>query len=286
MCRCDVDHAEYITDIMDPRDHKYVQGATVSIKSLIRTIKEAASAGGANLLDIRKQWLKDAGIMTFDEAVKVVATEQEFQAYTSALGSETRSLSERQELAQKTVAKPVFFDWQLSRDGEGQYLYKSCVEAIVERAIAVAPLGDVTWARMDWPVWKDMVKLHEDVRRVYPDRLFAFGYGGGYDWGKAGFSPEAIRTFPQDLAKLGVVWQVQPNWGLQGLTHQTEMFAKLWTERGLEGYLEEVQAPCLNRSPIADGAEKAEWCGAYLADAFLDTIAARYKKESVWTRLP
>ena len=40
LCRCDVDHSEFITDVIDIRDHKYVRGATVEIKSLQETLKE------------------------------------------------------------------------------------------------------------------------------------------------------------------------------------------------------------------------------------------------------
>ncbi|RDW80360.1 isocitrate lyase-4 [Coleophoma crateriformis] len=276
LCRCDVDHSEFITDIIDPRDHEYVQGATVPIASLVDTLREAAEAGdGLPLLQVRAQWMKDSGLSTFDEAVKAVATEQEYTSYVEKLGKGTVPLKTRRAIAAELVSKPIFFDWDLARSRDGQYFYKSNVKAIVERAIAAAPLGDVTWARMDLPKWDDLVSFHTQVREVYPDRLFAFGYTGDYDFPKAGFSTEAIKTFGEDLAKLGVVWQVQPIWCLQGLNLLTEQFSKLWRERGLEGYLETVQKPALATVPLTDGFEKASYCGSYLADAFFDTLAAR-----------
>jgi isocitrate lyase len=84
--------------------------------------------------------------------------------------------------------------------------------------------------------------------RSESERLFAFGYTGDYDYPKAGFSPEAVKSFPSDLAKMGVAWQVQPIWALQRLNYQTEKFAKLWRESGIEGYIEEVQKPALYHS--------------------------------------
>lgn len=283
LCRCDVDHSDFITDVVDPRDHEYVQGATVSIRSLIETLKEAAEGGGANLLKVRRQWIKDAGVMTFDEAVKNAATEEEYKMYASKLGSNTVSLKERRELAKQSIGKEIFFDWDLARSREGSFMFKSCIKAVVERAIAVAPLGDVTWARMDLPRWDDLVSFHDQLRKVYPDRIFAFGYTGDCNFGKAGFSPEAVKSLPSDLAKMGVAWQVQPIWGLQGLNYQTKKFAQMWSERGIEGYIEEVQKPALSSTPMTDGFEKPSYSGAYLADCYFDTIAARDKKESVWT---
>ena len=176
-------------------------------------------------------------------------------------------------MASRTVQADVFFDWERPRSAMGQYMWKPSVETIIERALAAAPLGDVTWARMDAPVWKDIVEFHEGVRKVYPDRLFAFGYTGDYDYGKAGFSPAQVKTLHLDLAKMGVVWQVQPIWALQGLNMVAEDFGKMWAEEGIAGYVRDVQGPALSRTPMTDGFEKLSWCGGYLADAFFETIA-------------
>lgn len=275
LCRCDTDHSEFITDVIDSRDHKYVQGATILLKSLQETLKEASENGSPNLLAVRADWIKTAKLRTFDEAVKDVATESEYTAYISKVGQGIMSLKQRRATAKETVSKDVFFDWDLPRSREGQFFFKSCVSAIVERALLAAPLGDVTWARMDAPNWEDLVSFHTQMRKVHPERLFAFGYTGDYDYPKAGFCPEAIKSLPSDLAKMGVVWQVQPIWALQGLNYQTEKFAKLWRERGIEGYVEEIQKPALATKPMTDGFEKPSYSGSYLCDAFWDTVAAR-----------
>jgi len=275
LCRCDVDHSEFISDVVDKRDHKYVQGATVPVKSLQETLKYAAEAGSGDLLSVRAEWIKDAKLCTFDEAVQAIASESEYSNYTTKVGAGIKSIKERREIAKETVAKDVFFDWDLPRSREGQYFYKSCVSAIVERALLAAPLGDVTWARMDMPNWTDIVEFHTEIRKVFPERLFAFGYTGDYDYPKAGFSAEAVKNLPSDLAKLGVAWQVQPIWALQGLNYQTEKFAKLWMERGIEGYVEEIQKPALATKPMTDGFEKPSYSGSYLCDAFWDTVAVR-----------
>ncbi|KAI9742369.1 MAG: hypothetical protein M1818_003902 [Claussenomyces sp. TS43310] len=284
LCRCDTDHSEFITDVVDPRDHEFVQGATVDIKGLAESLKEVAEAGRVSLIEARKDWIKQAGLKTFDEAVEAVATDAEYAAYTTKLGSGVVPLKARRQIAKETVNEPVFFDWDLPRSREGQFFFKSSVKAILQRALAAAPLGDVTWARMDAPNWADIVSFHKQFRAVYPDRIFAFGYTGDYDYPKAGFSSAAIRSLPSELAKLGVVWQVQPIWALQGQNWETMRFAKLWAERGIEGYIEEVQKPALAAVPMTDGFEKASYCGSYLADGFWDTIATRdYKQPDVQT---
>jgi isocitrate lyase len=273
LCRCDTDHAEFITSVVDERDHEYVQGATKEVEPLQKCL-QVAQIEGKDLKVARDEWKAKAGIKTFDEAVEAVATEEECAAYKAELSKQKfASLSDRRNIATKTVQQEVIFDWELSRSAMGQYMLKSCVKGIVERAIAAAPLGDVTWARMDSPNWGDIVEFHTEVRKVYPDRLFAFGYTGDYDFGKAGFSENHVKNLHLDLAKLGIVWQVQPIWSLQGLNMVTEQFAKMWQEQGIAGYLKSIQGPALNSKPMTDGFEKLSYCGGYLADAFFETVA-------------
>ncbi|KAF4121382.1 isocitrate lyase [Geosmithia morbida] len=273
LCRCDTDHSEFITSVIDERDHKYVLGATVKIEPL-RTCLDKALAEGKDLRAARDGWKEKARLQTFDQAVEALASDAEYAKYRSELGKETSpSLSTRREVASKTVKAEVFFDWELPRSSMGQYMFSSNVQAVIERAILAAPLGDVTWARMDAPVWKDLVEFHTEVRKVLPERLFAFGYTGDYDFAKAGFTPKQVETLPWDLAKMGVVWQVQPIWSLQGLHMAASDFAKLWSTEAIAGYVRDVQGPALSMKPISDGFEKLSWCGGYLADAFFETIS-------------
>ncbi|KAF4341706.1 mitochondrial 2-methylisocitrate lyase [Fusarium beomiforme] len=275
LCRCDTDHAEFITSVIDERDHEYVIGATVAIEPLKDCLYKA-QAQGKDVMAAREEWMSKACLKTYDEAVKAVASESEFSAYMASVRKgKFCSLPKRREIAAETVEKEVIHDWELPRSAMGQYMFKSCVKAIVERAIEAAPLGDVTWARMDTPIWDDIVEFHTEVRKVFPDRMFAFGYTGQYDYEAAGFSAEQVKNIHKDLAKLGVCWQVQPIWSLQGLNMEAEKFGKLWAEEAIAGYIRDIQAPALCRKPMVDGFEKLEWCGGYLADAFFETVAGQ-----------
>ena len=77
LCRCDTDHAEFITSVVDERDHEYVQGATKEVEPLQKCL-QAAQIEGKDLKVARDEWKAKAGIKTFDEAVEAVATEEEY----------------------------------------------------------------------------------------------------------------------------------------------------------------------------------------------------------------
>jgi isocitrate lyase len=121
-------------------------------------------------------------------------------------------------------------------------------------------------------VWKDMLEFHHEVRKVHPNRLFAFGFTGMYDYEKAGFTPEQVRSFSDDMAKLGIVWQVQPIWSVAGLNIQAEKFAKEWQQDGIVGYTETISKPS-RIPPIVDGFHKLSYAGSHLADSFFSTVA-------------
>ncbi|KAF5246461.1 hypothetical protein FANTH_6833 [Fusarium anthophilum] len=275
LCRCDTDHAEFITSTIDERDHEYIVGATVAMEPLKDCLYKA-QAQGKDLISARQEWKSEACLKTYDGAVKAAASESEFSAYMASIRkTKFCSLSRRRQIAAETVKQDVFFDWELPRSAMGQYMFQSCVKAIVERAIEAAPLGDMSWSRMDTPVWDDIVEFHTEVRKVFPDRMFAFGYTGQYDYEAGGFSAEQVKSLHTELAKLGVCWQVQPIWSLQGLNMEAEKFGKLWAEEAIAGYIRDIQTPALYRKPMVDGFEKLEWCGGYLADAFFETVAGQ-----------
>jgi isocitrate lyase len=119
---------------------------------------------------------------------------------------------------------------------------------------------------------KDMHDFHTSVREVYPDRLFAFGYLGSYDFIKAGYTQEELETFPADIAKMGIVWQVQPIWATQGLSLHAKEFAQKFKEGGIAWYMRDVAAPAIaGMATDKNGRPTAR--GDFLADAFFDVVS-------------
>ncbi|OKL55534.1 hypothetical protein UA08_09191 [Talaromyces atroroseus] len=287
--RCDLDHADFITSTIDPRDHEYILGATADVRPLQQVIDEAIMSKKSSNA-VRDEWLASAGIMTFDEAVeqqflnltkhstKSVDSQLDgnaFDTYKSQVKYGT-CLSRRRNLAKKLLGVNVPFDWELPRSHNGQYLYRSTVKAIVERATLVAPLSDVSWARMDLPDYNDIKAYHEAMLACFPGRLFAFAWGGEWKFPpSSGWTSERLKTVSQDMAKeYGVVWQIQPMYMIQGVNMEIERSAAMWVTDGMGGYYDKIQRRATERKPWkVDGYEKMSWCGGYLSDAFFAAIA-------------
>lgn len=260
--------------VLDPRDHPYVLGATKLVESFVTAI-DAGKESGKDYISVKKDWKAKAGLMTFDEAVRAIASDDEYKTYENEIGEQTVSLQQRRALAKKVTGQDVVFDWELPRTPHGQYMWQWCNKQVIDRAVLAAPFGDVTWSRQDKPNKKDMHEFHTGVRAVYPDRLFAFGFMGAYDFSQGGYSTAELESFHSDIARnYGVVWQVQPIWATQGLSLHAREFAKAFVERGMAGYMQDVAKPAIQSMPT-DKHGKPTARGGYLADAFFDVVAGR-----------
>lgn len=272
LCRCDSDHAEFISSVLDPRDHPYVMGATRAVEPFV-SADEAGKRQGKDDATIKAEWKVAAGLMTFDEAVKMSTTEAKFQEYLNEVGGKVVALQDRRRMARDVTGSDIYFDWELPRTKLGQYRWQWSTKAVIERCILAAPLGDVTWSRQDKPNKKDMHDFHSAVKSVFPNRLFAFGYMGAYDFQQGGYSPDEVESFPRDIARdYSVCWQVQPIWATQGLSLHARQFARMFREKGIAGYMKEVAAPAIAEM-ATDKYGKPTARGGYLADAFFDVVA-------------
>lgn len=165
LCRCDSDHAEFITryvatevvflglktlmlanSVLDPRDHPYVLGATKPVSSFVKALDEGKESG-KEYLTIKNEWKASAGLMTFDDAVKTIATNSEYEAYVATLEGKVVSLQERRAIAKSIMGKDIDFDWELPRTRLGQYMWQWSTKAVIDRCILAAPLGDLSWSR-------------------------------------------------------------------------------------------------------------------------------------------
>lgn len=156
LMRTDLIKASFMTSVVDPRDHEYIIGATLPVEPLTSVLARAMEEGETSLVElvkvrkVRKVWEETAGLMTLDEVVKAKATEEQYSAFENLVPFPT-ALAKRWIVAKEILGDNVAFDWELPRTQEGQYMYKWTKQGIIERCLAVAPLGDLTWPRMDFP---------------------------------------------------------------------------------------------------------------------------------------
>lgn len=89
--------------------------------------------------------------MTFDEAVRAQATDEQYGCYLRSLAGQVRPLHERRALARQCTGQDIVFDWEIPRTPLGQYMWQWSSQAVIDRCLLAAPLGDLTWSRQGKP---------------------------------------------------------------------------------------------------------------------------------------
>ena len=151
MARSDAEAATLITTNIDPRDHGFILGSTTPGLPALNDLMHTAEMNGKygdELEAIEKEWLKQAVIMRFDQAVvdaikKAGLGEAKVKEYIEL--ARGKSNLEARAIAKKITGKDIFWDWDAPRSREGFYRYQGGTEACISRAIAYAPYADLLW---------------------------------------------------------------------------------------------------------------------------------------------
>lgn len=178
IARTDSEAATLITSTIDFRDHAFIIGATnPSLQPLndLMVAAEQAGKNGAQLQAIEDQWVAQAGLKKFDEAVidainagvfvnKKALVEQYRQAAKGKSNSEARAI------AKGITGVDIYWDWDAPRTREGYYRYQGGTQCAVNRAVAFAPFADLIWMESKLPDYKQAKEFADGVHAVWPEQ--------------------------------------------------------------------------------------------------------------------
>jgi isocitrate lyase len=127
VARTDAEAATLLTTNIDPRDHAFILGSTnPKLRALNDLMHDAEQKRieGAQLEAIENDWLKQANIKLFDEAVVDVIRQQNLgegkvKEYLAA--AKGKDNLEARKLAKRITEQNVFWDWDAPRSREGTF---------------------------------------------------------------------------------------------------------------------------------------------------------------------
>ena len=180
VARTDSEAATLITSTIDPRDHGFILGATnpalQPLNDLMIAAEQAGKFGDA-LQAIEDQWIEQAGLKLFDEAVidtinagvhvNKKSLIEEYKTMTRG-----KSNSESRAIAKGLTGVDIHFDWDAPRTREGFYRYQGGCQCAVNRAIAFAPYCDMIWMESKLPDYKQAEEFATGVHAVWPEQKY------------------------------------------------------------------------------------------------------------------
>ncbi|RKP01612.1 hypothetical protein CXG81DRAFT_11748 [Caulochytrium protostelioides] len=275
VARTDAEAATMITSNIDPRDHPFIIGVTnPSLPPYATVMQKAAAAGvsGAALQKVEDDWLAQAGLQLYSEAVVASLRAANVSAADiAAFEAAVPSLSHDEARAHaKKLGVDPFWDWDAARMREGYYRYQGGTKACIARAIAYAPYADLHWMESKKPVYAQAKAFADGVLAAHRDIMLSYNLSPSFNWDAAGMSDQQIGSFIGDLGRLGFVWQFITLAGLHSDALISNLFAKDFAQRGMLAYVEGIQRQ--ERSHTVDVLAHQKWSGANYYDNLIKTV--------------
>ncbi|KAK3377883.1 isocitrate lyase [Podospora didyma] len=273
IARTDAEAATLITTTIDPRDHAFIMGSTnPNLQPLNDLMMAAERAGksGPELQAIEDQWMTQANLKRFDDAVidainagshpdpKGLAAQ-----YRAAVNGKQVSNSEARAIARGLLGIDIHFDWDSPRTREGYYRLKGGCDCSINRAIAYAPYCDAIWMESKLPDFKQAEEFAKGVHAAYPEQKLAYNLSPSFNW-KTAMPRDEQETYIRRLAKLGYCWQFITLAGLHTTALISDRFASAYSQIGMRAYGELVQEPEMEGG--VDVVKHQKWSGANYVD--------------------
>ncbi|KAI9298699.1 isocitrate lyase [Neoconidiobolus thromboides FSU 785] len=272
--RTDAEAAQLLTSNIDRRDHPFILGTTNNcLRPLVTILEEAVKAGktAQQLHAIQEQWLDEADLVTFTEAVarKIRQTNcSNVEANLSKWNCRSQELSyyEARELA-KSMGFETFWDWDLPRTKEGYYRLNGGVKCAIARSVAYAPYSDMLWMESAAPIYSQAKEFAQGVHSVYPNAMLSYNLSPSFNWDATNMNDTQIESFITDLGRLGYVWQFITLAGFHANSLAIDLFARDFANRGMLAYVETIQRK--ERHYGVETLSHQKWSGAQYVDNLL-----------------
>jgi isocitrate lyase len=157
-------------------------------------------------------WRTEAGLKTYGEAVADVLEfridegqrlEMSLEAWRSF--ASRASFSEVREKADSLGIR-VAWDPELPKTPDGYYQVQGGIDYAIAKSLAAAPFADLLWMETKTADLEDARRFADAIHAVFPDKMLAYNLSPSFNWDTTGLSDEEMRRFPQELGKMGFVF--------------------------------------------------------------------------------
>ncbi|WP_445170394.1 isocitrate lyase ICL2 [Mycolicibacterium sp. Dal123E01] len=184
-------------------------------------------------------WQDDASLDTYGDAVAELlkfregeGEAQEMSAADWRTFAKTASLYSAREKA-RTLGVDAPWDPERARTPEGYYQVRGGIPYAIAKSLAAAPFSDILWMETKTADLADAREFAEAVHAVYPDKMLAYNLSPSFNWDTTGMTDEEMRAFPEELAKMGFVFNFMTYGGHQIDGVAAEEFATALRQDGM-----------------------------------------------------
>ena len=213
-----------------------------------KKIQAAAAGGAAQSVDavldsvfdkFVDAWQLEAGICTYAEAVGNVIAFRHHEGDPPAMSKEEwLAFAHRAPFYQArekahALGVDITWDCEHAKTPDGYYQVRGGIDYAIAKSLAAAPFADILWMETKTADLHDAKRFADAIHAVYPDKMMAYNLSPSFNWDTTGMNDEQMRAFPEELGKMGFVFNFITYGGHQIDGLASEEFAASLRQEGM-----------------------------------------------------
>ncbi len=192
-------------------------GLSAQVAEAVAAFKKSPGASPDALFDslasrMLEAWETEAGLETYGDAVAEVLEFRSSEGETLATSVDEwrRFAAGASFFAARREAKAlgvnIVWDCEHAKTPEGYYQVRGGIDYAIAKSLAAAPFADILWMETATASLADARHFAEAVHAAFPEGMLAYNLSPSFNWDSTGMSDDDMRRFPEELGRLGFVF--------------------------------------------------------------------------------
>ena len=95
---------------------------------------------------------------------------------------------------------------ELAKTPEGYYQVQGGLDYAIAKSLAVAPFADILWMETATANLAEAKAFADAIHAEFPDKMLAYNLSPSFSWDTTGMTDAQMKHFPEELGKLGFVF--------------------------------------------------------------------------------
>ena len=188
--------------VLEESEKAFRQAGRSSVDALLESVEER----------YLEAWQSEANLTTYPQAV---ADAIEFRADEGErfdmsadewLDFANRTSFHAARARARSMGIDITWDCEVSKTVDGYYQVQGGIDYAAARSLAVAPFADLLWMETKTANLADARRFAEAIYAEFPAKMLAYNLSPSFNWDTTGMSEEEMRRFPEEIGKLGFVF--------------------------------------------------------------------------------
>jgi isocitrate/methylisocitrate lyase len=157
-------------------------------------------------------WETEAGLETYGEAVAEVLEFRASEGETLEMSvddwrrfAHAASFYAARKQA-RALGVNIVWDCEHAKTPEGFYQIRGGIEYAIAKSLGAAPFADILWMETATANLAEAREFAAAIHAQFPDQMLAYNLSPSFNWDSTGMSDDDMRRFPEELGKLGFVF--------------------------------------------------------------------------------